>query len=455
MPEAGGDSFFQDIRRVPPAHLCIVTRESVEIRRHWHPTRKQLRLARPEDYQAAVRESVDRAVAARLRGSGGKVAAHLSGGLDSSTVAATAARLVGNEGRVTAFTAVPSKEQEFHVPRGRFGDEGPHAAAVAALYPQMEHVLVPSGGRSPTSTLDRNFFLFDRPVQNLCNGTWIDSIADGARDRGLKVLLTGQSGNMSFSYSGLEWLPELLAQGRLPTLARQLRGLLANGISIEGAIAHTVGPFLPAFVWRAINRFRGRHHGIADYSSVRPEAAERLRPQAELSGLDMSYRPRRDPIGARLWVLGRGDAGNYNKGALAGWGIDMRDPTADRRLVELCLSIPLEHFLSDGQPRALARRAFADRLPSAILEERRKGLQAIDWHLGLDVGRAEIADEVERFADLEQTTGAIDVAKLRGLLQDWPQGDWNQDRVNRLYRLALLRGVSAGHFVRKAAGSNA
>ena len=39
------------------------------------------------------------------------------------------------------------------------------------MYPNMDHVIVPNGG-SPLAELDRNFFLYERPVLNLCNSVW-------------------------------------------------------------------------------------------------------------------------------------------------------------------------------------------------------------------------------------------------------------------------------------------
>jgi asparagine synthase (glutamine-hydrolysing) len=98
----------------------------------------------------------------------------------------------------------------------------------------------------------------------------------------------------------------------------------------------------------------------------------------------------------RLWVLQRGDPGNYRKGGLAGWQVDHRDPTADIRLLEFCLTIPTEQFLRDGIPRALARRALADRLPKQVLEEPRRGLQVADWHEDLTAVRDRIIDELDR-----------------------------------------------------------
>ncbi len=455
MPEDGTGTFFAGVERVPAGAVCIATSDGVSTHRYWQPDPTPLRLGRDEDYEEAVRAALDRAVAVRLRGAEQGVGAHLSGGLDSSAVAATAARLLAPSGNVAGFTAVPREGYDGAIPHGRFGDEGPLAAAVAARYPNLEHVLVRTNGRSPFATLDRNFFLFERPVLNLCNGVWMDGIMDAAKARRLPVMLTGQMGNMSFSYAGLELLPELLAGGRWLRLARELRRLPGNGIRPRSALAHTIGPFMPASLWRAINRGMGKHFRLGDYSAVNLHTAEALQADAAANGLDFSYRPRRDPVGTRRWVIGRVDLGNYNKGYLGGWGIDVRDPSADRRLVETCLSIPAGQFLKDGLPRSIARRMLADRLPPEIVREQRKGLQAVDWHEGLTAARDEARLEAERIAAVDGAAEILETGKLDALLEDWPEDGWNGNKVTGRYRLALLRGLSGGHFLRKAAGSNA
>lgn len=454
MPETGSHSFFKGVERVEPGHIQVITPVGASSHAYWQPTRRQLRLKRSEEYVEAVREALDAAVSVRLRGIDGRVGAHLSGGLDSSGVAATAARLLHASGEVVAFTSVPGENFDGFIPRGRFGDEGPLARSVASLYPNLEHVLVRTNGKSPFACLDRNYFLYERPALNLCNGVWNDAILEGAKQRRLKVMLTGQMGNMTVSYTGLEQLPELLASGRLVRLARQILQLRKNGIRLESSLAHSFGPFLSPGLWRTINRWRGRHFRLEDYSAVNLEAAAELRAEAAASGLDFSYRPRRDPFATRLWVLRRVDLGNYNKGYLGGWGIDVRDPTADRRLVELCLSIPPAQFSNDGVPRSLARRVLSDRLPPEVVEEKRKGLQAIDWYEGVSAARDEASTEVERILSAPGAAKVVEGKKLEELMTDWPDRDWNSDKVTKRYRLALLRGISGGHFFRKGAGSN-
>ncbi|MFN3387870.1 MAG: asparagine synthetase B family protein [Allosphingosinicella sp.] len=458
LPETGSESFFAGIEKVRGGHVVEVGPGGLVSRRYWHPPSATLRLKRPDDYAEAMREQMDRAVAARLRGCGGRVASQLSAGLDSSTVTATAARLLtGEGGRVTAFTAVPRPGFPDPGLRGRFADEGPLAAEVAALYANVEHVRVPGDGRSPLAGLDRAFFLYERPYLNLCNGTWVDAIMDEARARRHRVMLGAILGNATFSYSGLHALPRLLRQGRLVRLLREARLLLRGGSHWEGVAAAALGPFVPRRLWRAILRARGRERALTGYSAIHPTLAEDpalLRRAAE-RGLDLSYRPRADSIEARLSLLEGTDFGNYNKGTLAGWGIDYRDPAADRRLIELCLSFPPEAWLGDGRPRGLARQMLDGRVPPEVTSETRRGFQAADWHEALTASRARLREEIERLEAVPAAAGALDLPRLKRLVEQWPEEGWERIEVRNAYRLALLRGAAAGHFLRKASGSNA
>lgn len=459
LPAAPTRSFFKGVCRVEPGTLVEVADQGLSTRRHWNPRRGVLRLAGAGEYAEGLRHHIDQAVAAQLRGAGGVVGAHLSGGLDSAGVAATAARILApSGGRVAAFTAVPRPGYDRPVPRGRFGDEGPLAEATAALYGNIEHLKIASGDRSPLAGLDRRFFLFEQPTLNLCNAVWVDAINDAARQRGLSVLLTGQSGNLTLSYDGSTLLPELVAQGRFGRLAREGWGLMRHGgMSLPGVLMASFGPWMPAALWDALHRAWGLgRKDLTGHSAIDPDRLVDLDlpARARERGLDFAYRPRKDGFETRLWALGRVDLGAHHKGTLAGWGLDLRDPTADRRLLEFCLSVPGEQWLADGVRRRLGRLALADRLPIEVVNQRDRGLQAVDWHEGATAARGEIVGEVERLAGNAAAARALDVDRMRRLVQAWPEGDWHRDEVMGGYRLALLRGISVGHFLRRASGGN-
>ncbi len=222
MPEAGTKSFFLGIHRIEPAHAASVTPDGFATSRHWQPNKRRISLPKPDDYADALRELLDQAVQCRLRGMGDSVGAYLSGGFDSGAVVATAARLLAPSGKkVIAFTGVPRKGYDGLTPLNRIADEGPYAAATAALYPNIEHVLIHNESRSPLADLDRNFFLLDRPKLGLCDSSWANSFGNAIQARNLRITLGGGLGNLGLSYNGHELLAERLPKRAMAsTLAR-------------------------------------------------------------------------------------------------------------------------------------------------------------------------------------------------------------------------------------------
>jgi asparagine synthase (glutamine-hydrolysing) len=459
LPETGPQSFFKGIDRVEAGHVVTVTESGVSARRHWNPIRRRIILKTANDYAEALRFHLDQAVHCRLRGAR-EVGAHLSGGLDSSAVAATAARILAPLGRrIVAFTHAPRQGYDQTPPRNRIVDESGYAAATAALYTNMDHVIVRDSGRSQLDDLERSFLLFDQPISGLCNLGWANSINDAARARKVNVLLTGLDGNMTLSYNGMELLPELLRGGRWLRLWREARGLAVNSqMRWRGILAQTFGPWFPGRLWRWINAiYQGRRdENPFSYTPIHPTRITELNllALAEARGLDLTDRPSKDSFLMRLWVLRRSDPGNYNKGVLGGWQIDLRDPTSDVRLIEFCLSIPTEQFLSNGVSRALAKRALADRVPQFVLDEWKRGYQAADWHERLTSVRERIADELDRIETCSVAARTLDLRRLRKLTENWPTVGWESDEIIDQYRGALVRGISAGYFLRRAVGSN-
>jgi asparagine synthase (glutamine-hydrolysing) len=458
LPETGSRTFFKGIERVDLGHVVTVTASGLKTQSHWQPNRRTLVLGNPDEYAEGLRHHLDQAVRCRLRGAE-SVATHLSGGFDSAAVTATAARIMSPTGRrVVAFTAVPREGYNGPAPRNRFVDEGPHAAATVSLYPNIEHVLVSSEGRSPLDDLDRAFALYELPMLNLCNVGWSNSIFDAARERRLTVLLVGERGNQSLSHNGMELLPELVCSRKWIAWCREARALVARGgMRWRGVLANTFGPWCPPGLWVWLNKVaKGHAFEVTNYSGIHPRqlAELDLQRRAKERNVDLIYRPWSDSFAMRLWALRWGDPGNYTKGALGGWHIDYRDPTADIRLVEFCLGVPSDQFLRNGVQKALARRALADRLPAVVLDETRKGLQAADWHERLTQVRDRLAVELDRLNACAPARKALDLPRLHQLVENWPAGGWERDEIMVPYRVALLRAVSAGHFLRRATRAN-
>ncbi len=94
-------------------------------------------LPRRADYVEQAQALLKEAVAAALDPFE-KPAVLLSGGLDSSLVAAAALEVLSPGQSLPAFTFVPQDDWDGRVPRGTYGDERPFVAAFAEKFPRIK-----------------------------------------------------------------------------------------------------------------------------------------------------------------------------------------------------------------------------------------------------------------------------------------------------------------------------
>ncbi|HEY1751987.1 MAG TPA: asparagine synthase-related protein [Caulobacteraceae bacterium] len=424
----GGATAERQLRRLPPAHVLAATPGGAETRVYWRlEETPQLRLPRREDYVRGFLEVFDRAVGECLPASGA-VGAMLSGGLDSGAVAATAAGLLGAEGRrLDAFTSVPLGDTRPYVGR-RFGDELPLARATADAAGIDLHP-IDAAGLTPIAAIRAALDLAGEPLHATANLYWMIQLGCTAAAMGCQALLVGQMGNGAVSWQGdpASQPPTALWRAMGPrTRLRQLLGALK--------------PY-------ALQTRSWRRQAAPDpaLTALAPELARRLdlvgRWEASADAL-----PPRSPREAQLRTLGPARSFGGALQAELAPGVPIRDPTADPRVLAYCLSAPDRVFIDPGTglDRWLIRAAMAGRLPDEVRLNRRRGRQAGDLVPRL---RA-CADEVEASLD-EVAAGAaaeyLDIGRLRFAWAGVRAED--SPAAHRLAAAVLLRGLMAGLFV--------
>lgn len=458
LPRAPTASPFRDIFKVPTGGSVTVTAEGWRSERYWKPEDlPDLRLRRDDDYVEALREVLDQAVTACLRGVH-PIGSHLSSGWDSSTVTATAARLLGDRGqRLTAFTAVPPEGWQAQPVPGQLADEGPLAALVAARFPNIDHVLVRTPERLELDALDRYAEDYGHPRADVKNVGWWERLHADARQRGVRVMLAGGMGNATISYDGMPLLPALVRRFDWLALARHWPGLRADGMRPIGYLRMIAGPYVP-LAWRhwLFTRLRRTDSSLARFWSLQPEAVAAY-------GLDRAFKHpsvrgiiNRSADRRAMWIrVARLDAGVVGGGMLAAADVDLRDPTADRRLMEFCRAVPEEQFLNRGRRRWLLRRAMTGILPPELLAERRRGRQAANWCHAAAAVAGDIAAEVERLAEDPVAATMLDLGNLREAAKAWPIDMILTDQLLAERKGMLLQTVTIGRFIRRVRGGNA
>ncbi|GAA0586674.1 asparagine synthetase B family protein [Rhizomicrobium electricum] len=461
-PMRGPGSHFAGINRVEPGALVIAHADGRIETRDWYTWRldRKSRFARDDDAVEAFRATFDRAVADRLR-SIGSIAAHLSGGLDSAAAVSSAARLLAGRGaRLTAYTHVPMKGVVLDEPEGRIVDEGPLAALLAARYPNVDHVLVDSAGREIGDDFDRNFFYCERPVLNPCNALWVREIARKASNAGHRVVMSASCGNATISQDGVQRIAELFSSGRLAAWWREAAALRREGYQAQRVYGGlTLLPLLPARAAALLRALAGRERkDLAEVTALHPDVIAGADLNARLKDLDFdpTYRPWRNHRALAAFILRRHDRGTNLKGELGAFGVDRRDPTCDRRLVELTLEMPSHMYLRDGQTKWLYRQAFADRIPEETLavNAKHRGYQGADWFARMQGDRgATLRMQAAMALAAPGVAGLIDCEGVKSLLER-PLPAKPGTTTTRNYRTKLLRAISVAHFVAKATRSN-
>jgi asparagine synthase (glutamine-hydrolysing) len=453
-PGLGDGTLFKGIRRVPAGHVLIFKEGKAHLNRYWRPEDgAPIRCADPREYAEGLLHLMQESVGCRIH-SGKVIGTHLSGGLDSSTVTALAADELARQGRrATAFTAVPANSIDRWLPAEKFGDERLHAAAVAELYPNLDHVLVPNNAVPLFEAID--FYVCDChfPILNVFNAPWLVGIGREARRMGVHTLMRAAGGNLAASYDGSYALAEMLGGARIFDWLRSIvqRREFGFGIRQSLSVSLRYGPTRGSFrqsIARALHLRRNTNSANLGLFSNSPIAPGFF----QSSGLSPALVsnptiPQKDSRLARLQAICRADSGAVIAGAKRRFGYDFVDPMSDRRLFEYCLSLPEEAFCRRGQPRSLIRDAMTGRLPSMVRNELRRGRQAADADALLVENRERIVAEIGRMHRSDLANKYLDMPAMGELVRDWPNGGWPSATAKLAYEGKLLRAVSFGRFI--------
>lgn len=346
-----GTTVYADIQRLPPAHTATWSSEGFALKRYWTlPIDEPIYYRRDSDYIERFRELLNTAVEERLRTN--RLAVFMSGGLDSTTLAAVACGLFRKQGRdfeVHAFTSVFDD----------YSDDRRYATMVA------EHLEIPIHFRvgGPEDTVDPNWHQTSfhtpepiaRPLNLAKDFAWFQRASDHSR-----VFFWGEGSDNALGYEWRPYLNYLIGRRRYLRAARDICAHI---------VAHRRIPLLPTIPKMIRERL--------DPDCALPSFPPWLNPEFESRyGLRARWEEHRaretNPnslhpirVGAyqsftgSLWqVLFEGmDSGNRSA------AIEPRLPFVDLRLLRYMLAVPAMPWCRD---KYLQRQAMRDILPDPV-----------------------------------------------------------------------------------------
>ncbi|HEX4695937.1 asparagine synthase-related protein [Sphingomonas sp.] len=330
---------------------------------YWQPRAGDEHVARDDAHYVAVyRATIEEAVACRVRRLIAPPALAFSGGFDSGIIAAVAAPIVANGGKLIAVASVlaeddPERDARPAVEtfRGRPGlDIHYFVRGAETNYDDPEAAFAESGGMAQR-TMAR------------------DGIHAIARRCGARLVMDGHGGDYTVNVYDTQWLGAMLKRGDFGRFAREFRAKLRfTGKRPRSALRSDVLPSLTpnrvvAWALAAKQGFAPswRRRGISRDFAARALAAGTI----DRTQLNDGHPLRKHGPARMLKMLRQVAMGAPGQGSPAARaGLDLTRPFHDKRIVELGLAIPESLQFRDGRDRWLARTVFANRLPRRMIE---------------------------------------------------------------------------------------
>jgi asparagine synthase (glutamine-hydrolysing) len=422
-------TLFEDIYRLPPASTLSIRDGRLTIRRYWEPSSgHDIRKVNLDAHAEEFRDLLTQAVKAQMR-SAYPIGCLLSGGLDSSSVLTLASRLIPEKHSLSAYSMVfdhlPCDERNFI------------QEVIRATGVEWVPTVVDGKDLEGWQTLDACYARQPEwPVQDLPASATIWPLTDAAKDRGIRVILTGTGGDQVAQGSGL-YLADLLAAFRLVSLFRELRHYRFSRQMVRSWM---LIPLIPDRVWRVWHRFkqlRGKRDGswylsTDDYCDWRCPYTLPKRRFASLAAWQQACWIA-DPM-LSLYLDGWWDPlGSHSQ-------MEFRHPFFDARIVQFLQTLPAEEKLWSGTSKIVLRQSMRGVLPDLVRERRTKaefspivGLALRSMQInpsGLVMSRLGIVD-----------ASRVEALKIRNISE--PSTQW----LASLWRLARIEAWYSTHFV--------
>ena len=392
---------YRDIKVLPPGHTLTIDGASFDARlwRHWHfPVADEIR--RSDDAIVdEYRERLADAVRVRLDRRGTSI--FLSGGIDSTTIAAAATE-VAAPGAVGAITTrYPRYVDDFELPFTR-------AAADRLGLPLT---IVEADKHAPWH-VDPDDPPLAYPLDEPMLAGWRDALA-AAAEHGT-VALYGEDGDAVMRPPGWRALRKSASIARIGVAAARY------------ALAERRRPYL-GLRWRErIGIVRPCRLTVPTWLSPQGRAVlEREEPATVLGQRSQPLPPHPTRPEAQAILTSTTISRNFAATIAPETTqrrVELRFPLLDTRLIRFVMSVPAIPWC---QQKALPRRAYRGRLPAQVLNRPKtpligfnEGMVAV-WRRECDRSRCRPADVIAQFIDLPEWTRTLQHGAAEAVMSAW------------------------------------
>jgi len=453
-------TIYEGILQLPSATAMLVNRDGIHRWQYWRVQKtKELKLPSDQDYEEAFRSLYREVVQSKIR-CRKKVGISLSGGLDSTSVACMASELLKSENKTLySYTQVPMKGYVNHLPARCMADETEYVEETVQFCGNIKPYFVASEGKNMYTEIDCLLEIYEQPYKILENATWLKEIAELAAFDEVGVLLSGQAGNATVSWGKFNgYMQYLLKNLKFRIFVKELRAYAA--LHHKSSIREALNSFfsLSFFITRLLQKTSVKSDKDFILSPINPEFYRSMQMDRRFRqyGFDNAFLRKRDSFGGRYALLA--PAGFSHRAVLLNKlnlsaGIEKRDPTGDKRIIEFCMNLLENQWVRAGEERRFIRYAMKGLMPDRVRANTSvKGKQAADIYQRILHCWEQIREEMRTIGEHPLERKYLNVDLIQKLLQDYDRIDCDE-RENHGLRM-LFRALIFTRFLRKLTSTN-
>lgn len=435
---SGNETMFQQCFKLPPAHYLIYHKiEGIKIKRYWELDDKDINLKEEktivEDLANIMEESVMRHMVADV-----PVSSFLSGGLDSSLIAVLAKKKNNQLSTYTIGTLQKDKKME------QMPDDEKYAEIIAKKFHLDHHVI------QITPDILKEFpkmvAILDEPIGDpAAINTYL--ICKAARERGVKVLLSGMGADeIFFGYRRQKATLIAAKYKKLPAFVKNQISAIVKILPVKiGNRGFKLGRWAKRFTSFANLPIEEAY--MRSYSYYDPEELNVLLKNEHSQGINelkeehkaLFYSKYNGDIinqicnvDIQMFMLGLNLT--YSDRASMAASVEIRVPFIDKIMVTKAMQIPGRFKIKKGISKYILKKVAENFLPKKIIY-RRKASFGVPIRSWISTDLKEMVDDILSEESVKKR-GLLNYQFVKELINKDRMGE--EDKAYQIYQLLTL-----------------
>lgn len=373
---------YENIFQVEPASYVVINMNDgkIQYRYYWNPVKdtKKIKNKTDDEMRELFISTMENVVNGMVRPRG-NVGIELSGGLDSSTVAAFVARNLQNDGKnLFTYTSVPTPEYKYVNDRLTVENESEYIYEQQKMYPNISPRFLDGENKNSITDLERYVRIYSAPVKASLNMPYIDSMYKEAVKDECSLVFSGGNGNATISYGReMTFFYQKLVSLHFKTAFTEMN-IFCKRFRLPKKKFLTI--FFRTFLEEKVHNSEWKESCF-----IRKDLQKKYRLVPLLKSISRkrgtgsldSVRQRRN-FGYMPEVFQH--MGFYSTYGSLHYGFLPLDPTLSKEVIELCINMPIEYFVRNGKERRAVRDYMKGYVCDAILDNfTARGSQGADY----------------------------------------------------------------------------